>query len=341
MCKYTAGGSSSTNEGDVGEIDDVDSDSDADNDRSKREYVSKSFALVFGLFCGAIPDVLAKLNSTERSLVSQINVITRVNVHTKYDHSKMKPFSTVNNLEATVSQLPNLAALADVAYIRSTNADNKVLYGYRPHAVVAAIRWLIANNRVYKDVELLLNDSWRTMGENEFTTDGLTDVVVDDLVEANTLGSLLAQDVLPIGDATTRRLEEEFVVPEPVSEPTDCVLLRKKGAPAWRSKDRDWVYKAYPWLFPYVYGFSERIPVREYVGYTLRLGGDRRFQQNSSWYFYWFYEISQTRLSGITAMIQKKQNVRQALRDGCHRADITGNNSRCVVLVYQRQYDVV
>ena len=312
------------------ERDENESDSDEDDNNGNKDMFGKfkSFALVHGLYCGPIPDVLAKLNPTERSLVSQINVITKINVHTKYDHSKMKPFSTVNNLEDTVLQLPNVRALSDLAYIRSTNETNKTLYGYRPHAVIAALRWLKANNRVYNNVELTLNESWTSMGENDYSTEGLTEVTFDE-ESGNELGDLIADELVPITNAANQ-LEEEFIVPEPVPEPTDVVLLRKKGAPAWRSKDKDWVYKAYPWLYPFGIGFTERVPIREYIGYTLRLGGDRRFQQHSSWYFYWFYEISQTRLSGITATIQKRHDLRQALRDGQVRAEMMSNNSRYV-----------
>jgi hypothetical protein len=198
--------------------------------------------------------------------VSQINVITRINVQAKYAHSRMKPFCTLNNLEDTVSQLPNMHALGNIAYIRSTNEHNKKLYGYRPSVVLKAVQWLKTHNRVFKDIDIVLNDTWANTAESEYTVDGLLDLTVEG-DEADEFDKVVEDELQPPAgsDATAVHIEDEFIVPLAVAEPTDVILMRKKGAPTWRAKDPDWVYKAFPWLFPFGVGFTERIPIREYI----------------------------------------------------------------------------
>ena len=87
----------------------ADDDDDGNHDHVTNTHTkpeSKVFALMHGLFCGPIPMELECLNYIELSLVSQINVITRVNVHTKYIHSMMKSFSVLNTVHDVVKQLP-------------------------------------------------------------------------------------------------------------------------------------------------------------------------------------------------------------------------------------------
>ena len=298
--------------------DDCDDNDDHDDhetrfDKSKSE--SKVFALMHGLFCGPIPMELDCLNYIELSLVSQINVITRVNVHTKYIHSTMKSFSVLNTVHDVVKQLPNTKVLESLAYVRSANASNSSFYAYRPFCVLRALRWLVSNNPFYADIEIIVDAKWNDATETDYVSDGIhTDIVNTD--DEPDLSKVMENEVTNENNDGVRICENEFVMPEQPPEAPDKIMTRQKNSSVRRYNDRDWAYKAFPKLFPYGRGFSHQIPVRNYVSYTLQLGGDRRFQASSQWIFYFYYDIISNRLSYISATIGAKTDARNALRHG-------------------------
>ena len=296
-------------------ISDIERNDDHETRFDKSKSESKVFALMHGLFCGPIPMELDCLNYIELSLVSQINVITRVNVHTKYIHSTMKTFSVLNTVRDVVKQLPNTKILESLAYIRSANASNSSLYAYRPYCVLRALRWLVNHNPFYADIEIVVDSKWNDATETEYVTDGLqTDVV--DMDNESDLSKVMENEVTNENNEEVRVCENEFVMPEQPPEAPDDIMVRRKSSSVRRFNDQDWAYKAFPKLFPYGRGFSHQIPVREYVSYTLQLGGDRRFQTSSQWIFYFYYDIISNRLSYISATIGAKHDARNALRHG-------------------------
>ena len=260
---------------------------DSDNDADGPTYTKKGpkvFALMHGLYCGPVPMELKCLNFVELTLVSQINVITRVNVHAKYVHSTMKSFSVLNAVHDVVKQLPNIKVLDSLAYVRSSNTANSSLYAYRPFCVLRALHWLVENNPFYADVEIIVNAAWNNKTEEEYINDGLHEDVVD-IDTSSALNEVMANEVVVEINEDIHIGEEEFVMPEQTPDAADDIMTRNKSPSCKRFNDMDWAYKAFPKLFPFGRGFSHQIPVREYVGYTLQLGGDRRFQASSPWIF--------------------------------------------------------
>lgn len=173
---------------DVNDSDDDDDDGDEEssgfertNNTSSTSYATNNpYAVVEGLFIGPIPEELSSLSATELSLVSLINPIGKVIIHTKFAHSKTKVFACLNDISEVAKSLPNMAALDTISYLKSSNTEVSKLYKYRPFFVKRAIVWLKRNNRIYKEKNTIFPNSWNTSDEREQIDPSLHNVEEDE-----------------------------------------------------------------------------------------------------------------------------------------------------------------
>jgi hypothetical protein len=115
-----------------------------------RSYSSVPLNVYMLLFRGECPKVLKDLNTVELSMVSPINIISRICITGKHDTMKAKIVSVVNELAEIAKQLPNMPSPESFASVRCEGSTNKSkLYYYRPYYVKKAIQWLCERNIVF------------------------------------------------------------------------------------------------------------------------------------------------------------------------------------------------
>ena len=115
------------------------------------------------IYPGDLPEELMDLWDTEVSMISKINIMSKVSVFLKYPVSSAKTFAVMNNLPRVATHLPRMLTDEDFAYLKTCNVKGKA-YKYRPHKVKDALVWLSLNNVRYKDIELTWTN-WSTSEE--------------------------------------------------------------------------------------------------------------------------------------------------------------------------------
>ena len=121
------------------------------NSLSKKAPEIPTRALVNGHFRGKCPKELECLSRVEESMVSLINVFTKVHMLPKGGHyaSKGTIFSLLNDFNELQENLP-CCPTNSYSILKPKGSTNNE-YQYSPSKVKAALIWLHHNNHLYKD----------------------------------------------------------------------------------------------------------------------------------------------------------------------------------------------
>jgi hypothetical protein len=113
-------------------------------------------ALVNGYFRGRMPECLSGLNRTELSLVNLVSIVARIIMLPYGGHfaSNSTCFSVINDMVQVASSLPRNPTVDMLAVIRTSKSDIPAEFMYSPYKVDRALKWLKANNPLYKNVIL-------------------------------------------------------------------------------------------------------------------------------------------------------------------------------------------
>eukprot|EP00600_Ochromonadales_sp_CCMP1393_P012316 CAMPEP_0175012290 /NCGR_PEP_ID=MMETSP0005-20121125/9221_1 /TAXON_ID=420556 /ORGANISM="Ochromonas sp., Strain CCMP1393" /LENGTH=161 /DNA_ID=CAMNT_0016268499 /DNA_START=501 /DNA_END=986 /DNA_ORIENTATION=+ len=115
------------------------------------------WALLNGLFQGAVPDELARLNQYERNLIALICPITMVRLHNKGFHKSIsRTYTVVNEIRFASTVLPRYDAGNQYVLLKYNNGNKKKMAGFqiRPSFVVEALRWKKDNDARYANIQI-------------------------------------------------------------------------------------------------------------------------------------------------------------------------------------------
>ena len=183
--------------------------------------------------------------------------------------------------------------------------------------VKLALRWLKKNNRLFRYIKIDYPADWN-INENEYRDP--PGVHVTDADEDVAAAAALAEETDLAGNMTTesseQHIQEELILPPATIVGPEKIMNRGKGGASYRYNNPQFVYQAFILMYPFGYGYNPQIQEKRYVAYTLKLGGDRRFQRYPNWYFYWYYDIISNRLGGLAARIAERQDEIRSTRQG-------------------------
>jgi len=265
-------------------------------------------ALVNGHFKGSCPEELKKLNLTELSLISLINVVTKVSLLGNLNYgSKGTMFSIINDISVLLPSLPQRPTIEDYAFIRAHgSSESSLKHRYSPWKVLQALKWLENNNPLYCG-KISIPE-----GENEMWTDPQLDQPID-VIEIPEESSVQVDesDVAAGSDGHAANpgatpSDNTDVLLMPASDTADIidqvrtiltegncqippVLNRLSGETVSMQSTEFFIEKAFPHLYPYGRGGpgSENIEYNaSYIKLVLGLGIGREFQQFPTFIFY-------------------------------------------------------
>lgn len=304
-------------------------------------------ALICGLYQGSVPQELSDLNWYERSMVSIYSCISRVKVLSGKHYKKCgTAYTVINDLVKVTDFFPRMLNYDELAIIRHRSETTTRDYKFNPKKVWRALRWLISNNHLYKDIKICPKwpDRWK-----ENTPEGtespidledvpyieLTDEQIEELdteyketiVSASsdetndTLELQQEKEVFLNSNQDIRTHEENLVKilsstsmssslkPDIFSVSSNHEFVNPYYDPLFF-----WA-KCFPWLYPYGFGCpsDKNSSLRGLGAHTrqmlMRGGGPqgRRFQQCPSYYFASYHYQSRRKMGGITSKAQNSK----------------------------------
>ena len=97
--------------------------------------------------------IFSKLTRLELSMISLYNPITSFQVAGAHYQSKTPVYYIVNDIVDVALKLPRNINEKDFAILRYNKSTGHFKdYSYRPSVVLTALRWLIDNNHLYRDI---------------------------------------------------------------------------------------------------------------------------------------------------------------------------------------------
>ena len=98
-------------------------------------------------------DIFRNLTPLEISMISLYNPITSFQIAGAHFQSKTPVYYIVNDIADVATKLPNNINKYDHAILRYIRSNGNIKnYSYRPSVVLTALRWLIDNNHLYRDI---------------------------------------------------------------------------------------------------------------------------------------------------------------------------------------------
>ena len=264
-------------------------------------------AIVNGHFKGKCPEELLNLSLTELSLISLINVVTKVCLLSNLNFANGGTmFSIVNDVSTLVQSLPQRPTIDDFAYIRALGAEdtNSRKHRYSPWKVFKALRWLELNNHLYYDkIKVDEGDEfWTETAEDslpfiDVDADVFADIDEADL-PAGTDGHAVnpsappsdCTDMLMMASPETADMVDQIrsILTQGNSQ-VPAVYNRTTGETVAMHSTDFFLQKAFPHLYPYGRGGPQASGVvfdQKYIKLVLSLGLGREFQQFPTFIFY-------------------------------------------------------
>lgn len=264
-------------------------------------------AIVNGHFKGKCPEELKNLSLVELSLISLINVVTKVSLVSNLNYANGGTmFSIINDVSTLVQSLPQRPTIDDFAFIRAHGGDaTSRKHRYSPWKVFRALKWLELNNPLYLGkIQIPEGD---TIWEDETSDESLpflqvgADVLdgIDELnIPAGRDGHAVnpgappsdSTDVLLMPSTATADISDQVrsILTQGNSQ-IPPVFNRLTGETVAMHSTDFFIQKAFPHLYPYGRGGPEAGGVvfdAAYIKMVLSYGLGREFQQFPTFLFY-------------------------------------------------------
>ena len=120
-----------------------------------KENAVPSKALINGYFRGKCPAVLKDLNPIEVSMISIINIMSKITmIHGGHFKCNNKIFSVLNKINEVAEVLPRIPSKAEWAILKTEKIGKEYNsnYKFRPKSVIIALEWLKCNNHLYSNL---------------------------------------------------------------------------------------------------------------------------------------------------------------------------------------------
>lgn len=310
----------------------------------KSKFVPK-YALVNGYFRGNCPEQLQKLSLVDLSLISLINVVTKLAMLNQGCHygSSATVFSVLNDVADLAEKLPRQAEIGSiVTIIRQETSRSPKSLRFNPKKVMDALTWLEENNDHYagkvqlpidRDGEVIIE--WRNGGtdaELEMPHIGAVAEDYEGIRESDLelpagddghavnpgAPSSSTTDVLLFNSQSVDTRNQLAAIAHPNSSPL-VVLVRHNGQYVPDYQTENFLEKAFPHLFPYGRGGGDtRDPKMfnvaktvlfngAYIQNMLLMGQARSFQQCPRFVFY-AYTWTMRKKVGTIALLADSDN---------------------------------
>jgi hypothetical protein len=291
-------------------------------------------ALVNGYFRGRRPDVLDVLNQTELSLISIINVVTRLVMLPHGSHWSSctgTTFSVMNDVTDLSTELPRAIRLGQTTVIiRTEGTRSPKVHTCNPRKVLAALYWLEENNPYYKGIIKLpstglhVDAPWADGGADENIElphidatsedyDGLEDSApagADGHAVNPGAPASAGTDVFLHKQQSCDARQQMIAIAQHNAGPA-VVVVRARGQCAYDYEVEGFMCKAFPELYPYGKGGPGEAGVvfnGIYIRNMLLLGGGREFQQCTRFIFYSYTWVMRRQVGSISWLASRRNN---------------------------------
>jgi hypothetical protein len=307
----------------------------------KRNTTPESFnsipdlALVNGYFRGRRPSVFDELNPTELSLITIINVVTRLIMLPRGSHwssSTGTTFSVMNDVTDVSEELPvALDRGFTTVIIRTEGTRSPKMHTCNPRKVLSALYWLERNNPYYKGIVKLpevgepAHALWANGGVDENVEiphieatnedyDGLEESALQQPAGADGHAvnpgapASAATDMLLYSQQSLDARQQMVAIAQQNISPA-VVMVRARGDYTYDHEVEGFMCKAFPELYPYGKGGPGQAGVvfnGSYVRNMLLLGGGREFQQCTRFIFYSYTWVMRRQVGSISWLASRR-----------------------------------